>query len=310
MNHAAMMAMIGLLASGGTAAAADFDGDGTGDPAIFRPSAGLWVARGITRFYFGAAGDAAVPGDYAGETRDAAGIFRPGNGLWSVRNLTRAYFGATGDQAVPGDFRGDHEDRIAVFRPSQGFWSVRDLTRVYFGGTGDQALPPGRVGGPRPCRVPVTGQTASYRDGDDGYYASGAPFDFDTITIGGGTVTIDRNTGLVWASDGAGAGCNFGLQTDWASAVRWCDDLNFAGITAWRLPNVRELQTIVDYSRTYPPVDPAHFPNTRDDWYWTSTTTQVTNGWAWIMQFDVGGYLDDAAKASLYYLRPVSGPSE
>lgn len=302
--------LVGVLSGSVPVWAADFNGDGTGDPAVFRPAASLWVVKGLTRFYFGSTGDAAVPGDYAGGSQDSAAIFRAGNGLWSVWNLTRAYFGAAGDTAVPGDFRGDGVDRIAVFRPSQGFWSVRDLTRVWFGGSNDQPLAPGRVGGPRQCLVPVTGQVTSYRTGDDGYHESGAPFDFDTFTIWGGKLTVDRNTGLVWAADGNEAGCNFGLQTDWAAAVRWCENLSFAGITEWRLANIRELETIVDYSRTYPPVDPAYFPNTKDDWYWSSTSTKNTGTWAWVMQFDVGGYVDDDAKANLHYIRAVAGPSD
>jgi len=40
--------------------AADFDGDGKGDIAIYRPSSGLWAVRGITRVYFGRSGDIPV----------------------------------------------------------------------------------------------------------------------------------------------------------------------------------------------------------------------------------------------------------
>ena len=44
--------------------AADFNGDGRDDIAVFRPSIGLWAVRGVTRVYFGGSGDNPVPADY------------------------------------------------------------------------------------------------------------------------------------------------------------------------------------------------------------------------------------------------------
>ncbi len=293
---------------GGGTREADFGGDGIGRPAVFRPSSGLWAARGLTRLYFGTTGDSPVPGNYDGEDHDRAAVFRPASGLWAVRGLTRLYWGDSSDVPVPGDYRGNREDYFAVFRPSSGLWLSRGFTRAYYGAYGDQPLAPGRTGGPKQCPVPVTGQTTSYREGDDGYHEAGAPFDFDTFTLWGATLVADNNTGLIWAADGDQAGCCFGTQTDWAAAVRWCENLSFGGITVWRLANARELQTIVDYSRTYPPVDPAYFPHTKDNFYWTSTTTKNNTAWAFIMQFDVGGYLDDDAKTALYHVRAVAGP--
>ena len=64
----------------------DYDGDGTSDIAIFRPSSGLWGIRGITRVYFGDATDIPVPGDYNNDGITDIGIFRSANrGIsWSV----------------------------------------------------------------------------------------------------------------------------------------------------------------------------------------------------------------------------------
>jgi hypothetical protein len=58
-----------------------------------------------------------------------------------------------------------------------------------------------------------------------------------------GTIS-DNATGLVWMKGDSG----YGL--DWGAALTYCEDLNYAGSDDWRLPNVKELQSIVDYSRS------------------------------------------------------------
>ncbi|HPQ67093.1 MAG TPA: hypothetical protein PLI51_10240, partial [bacterium] len=50
--------------SGPAAVAGDYDGDGTSDVALFRPSSGLWLVRGLTKAWFGASSDEVVPSDY------------------------------------------------------------------------------------------------------------------------------------------------------------------------------------------------------------------------------------------------------
>ncbi len=80
-----------------TAPAADFNGDGTDDIAICRPTPGLWAVRGITRAYYGRGGDIPVPGDYNGNGTDSIAICRPTPGLWAVRGVTRVYYGGPGD---------------------------------------------------------------------------------------------------------------------------------------------------------------------------------------------------------------------
>jgi len=115
----------------------DYDGDGASDPAIFRPSSGLWSVRDLTRFYFGGASDLPAPSDFSGGGTSSAAVFRPSTGLWSVRDLTRFYLGSSRDWALPGDYGAGPS--AAVFRPATGLWSIRDQTRVFFGG--DSSLP-------------------------------------------------------------------------------------------------------------------------------------------------------------------------
>lgn len=130
-----------------------------------------------------------------------------------------------------------------------------------------------------------TGQLVEYRYGDDGTYLKGA--DFNYTDNGDGTVT-DHVTGLMWARDGGGPGCANGAMMNWNDAIDWAQNLAFAGYTDWRLPNLRELQSIVDYSVIDPSLDALYFPNTRHYPYLTSTTSSKDNGKAFYINFDNG----------------------
>ena len=136
----------------------DFDGDGTSDIALFRPSVGLWSIKGITRLYFGREGDEAVPADYTGDGTTEIAVFREEPGLWAVRGVTRLYFGGSGDRPVPADYRGEGTAGIAVFRPFSGLWAVRFLTRFHFGGADDIPVPGCYAG---PAAAPAVFRPAS-----------------------------------------------------------------------------------------------------------------------------------------------------
>jgi len=69
---------------------------------------------------------------------------------------------------------------------------------------------------------------------------------------GDGTVS-DRATGLVWMKADSGAlraGRNGDGKMNWQEALEWADNLEYAGYSDWRLPNAKELQSIVDYTRS------------------------------------------------------------
>jgi hypothetical protein len=91
-----------------------------------------------------------------------------------------------------------------------------------------------------------------------------------------GTVT-DNCTGLVW-EQAAAPGEN------WNSAVDRCALLALAGNFDWRLPNVRELETLANYG-VLPALDPLFdAPST---YYWSSTDRQADIG-VWVVEFDTG----------------------
>jgi len=78
---------------------------------------------------------------------------------------------------------------------------------------------------------------------------------FENYFIDNGDNTItDRATGLVWMQEDSGfytasAGTQGNGSVDWPEALSWCESLSLASHSDWRLPNAKELQSIVDYSK-------------------------------------------------------------
>lgn len=161
--------------------------------------------------------------------------------------------------------------------------------------------------------LPKTGQSISYRTGDDGTYETGWWKNHslaDNLTrfilkaFSGDVVTLDRATGLMWAKDGNGAGCNNGAADTWNNVIDYCEALSFAGFTDWRVPNVHELASIIDHSIVSPCVLSTYFSNTVLSTYWSSSTRINITTQAWTAEF-VTGYISTNIKTNNHYLRAV-----
>lgn len=95
-----------------------------------------------------------------------------------------------------------------------------------------------------------------------------------------GTIS-DLATGLMWQM------ADDGITKDWEESLNYAEDLSLASYTDWRLPNIKELQSIVDYSKSpsttdTPAIDDLFVlseikdPNGEKNYgfYWSSTTHQ------------------------------------
>lgn len=174
--------------------------------------------------------------------------------------------------------------------------------------------------------LPATGMRTSYRAiladtsrpvavPDDAAVAAGAPLRF--LDNADGTIT-DLSTGLMWEKKcGECQGPHrtsalFSLEAKRGatSVAEWLDGLNreggtgFAGYDDWRLPDVEELQSIVDYERFNPAVPPVFdapqcgisCSDVRDsacsctalNAYWTSTTVVANPERAFVIGFNLG----------------------
>ena len=119
------------------------------------------------------------------------------------------------------------------------------------------------------------------------------------INNGDGTTT-DLVTNLVWQQV---------PTTDtitWEQALIMADTLQAAGYNDWRVPNIKELQSINDESNFNPSVADNYFPGIIIGQYWSSTTlpNQSTRAWYWDTRFGITTY---AFKTSRKYLLCVRG---
>jgi len=97
-----------------------------------------------------------------------------------------------------------------------------------------------------------------------------------------GTVT-DNSTGLMWQQREGGF-------MNWDFALNYCEDSNEAGYLDWRLPNIKELESIVDVTKsTDPAIDTAFFPSANSGYYWSSTTYFEITTYASNIGFTVSG---------------------
>ncbi len=100
------------------------------------------------------------------------------------------------------------------------------------------------------------------------------------VDNGDGTIT-DNATGLMWQQ------ADDGNPRDWQNALSYCENLSLASHSDWRLPNAKELHSILDYSRSpqttnSPAIDPLfsctsfNNPDGNPNYgaYWTSSPLQ------------------------------------
>jgi murein DD-endopeptidase MepM/ murein hydrolase activator NlpD len=185
---------------------------------------------------------------------------------------------------------------------------------------------PVRSGQPGVIQVPQTGQTTSYRTGDDGDLQRGVAWPAQRFADNSNGVVTDNLTGLVWLKDANCINTNYsGFDNDSYSdgGVTWQHALDFvkginngtysqcgAGYRDWRLPNRKALRSLIDYSR-YNPALPAGHPFTNvqslnTTAYWSSTTGNYM-GYAWYVWMRNGGMYPSDDNYNESYVWPVRG---
>ncbi len=165
-----------------------------------------------------------------------------------------------------------------------------------------------------PADLPVTGQItcsdtagaviACAGTGQDGEHQAGVPWPTPHFTVDGtGNCVIDNVTGLLWVRSPEA------ITRTWLQALDFANDLELCGYTDWRMPNVNELESLVNSEAA----DPAAFLNgegfsgIQAGAYWSSTSyTNGSAGLAWSVNMNRGD-VSFIPKAGNNYLWSVAG---
>lgn len=160
--------------------------------------------------------------------------------------------------------------------------------------------------------LPATGQTTCWdadgnavdcpETGQDGELREGVSWPTPRFSPDGEGAVIDHLTGLVWMRDANlmptrdrdfdGDGVADGSVT-WQNALDYVGKLNqekHLGYSDWRLPNIREIRSLIHYASASPRAwlnETGQFINVQDG-YWSATTSALSRGKAWTVAFPIG----------------------
>jgi hypothetical protein len=146
--------------------------------------------------------------------------------------------------------------------------------------------------------------------GQDSFYLAGSSSKDRFEANKNGFVT-DTLTGLMWQKgpvdiDGNGL-IDENDFLDWQAALWYCKNLSFAGYDDWRLPNLRELQSIVNYGREESALYQEFWGSLPSNaWVWSSTSLTTVPVQAWVVYFD-GGISQTTEKSNRLPFRAVRG---
>jgi hypothetical protein len=161
-------------------------------------------------------------------------------------------------------------------------------------------------------RPAKTGQTTSYGTGSDGDLEKGVVWPNPRFTDNSNGTVTDNLTGLIWLKN---ANCD--RTKTWADALTYCNNLahGACGLTDgssagdWRLPNVKELQSLIDFDNSDPALPTGNpFTDVQSFVYWSSTTYADDTPYAWEVDL-YDGYVSDWNKDDGEYdsVWPVRG---
>ncbi len=132
----------------------------------------------------------------------------------------------------------------------------------------------------------------------------------DFVANGNGTVTHSK-TGLMWKRCVEGQTWSGSVCTGSASTVSWSEALkaalgvSTAGFSDWRVPNVKELESIVEGKCSWPSINSSIFPSDNvASYFWSASPSVVRSDHAWLVHFGYGG-ADYGTKGDDYQVRLV-----
>jgi Protein of unknown function (DUF1566) len=135
------------------------------------------------------------------------------------------------------------------------------------------------------------------------------------VVHGDGTAT-DRRTGLMWKQCREGqtfvAGATGYTCTGTATTATWdaartlAAASTFASYSDWRLPNVKELQSLAEQCKFNPAINDVIFPGANGSVVWSSSPFGYNSSFAWYVNFGFGD-AGNALRSVAYPVRLVRG---
>ena len=129
----------------------------------------------------------------------------------------------------------------------------------------------------------------------------GVPTEVMRFTDNDDSTITDNITGLIWQKYPTRD------TLTWEQALAYANSCRYAGLSDWRLPNIKELSSINDYTRTAPSLSTTYFPTGVSQRYWSSTTQKSPNPNAWFLDVAAAGITSYAAKTTRYGVILVRG---
>jgi hypothetical protein len=156
--------------------------------------------------------------------------------------------------------------------------------------------------------------------GQDGEFQMGVSVAIRFTNNEDGTVS-DRLTGLIWLREGNCPSFFIGdvagdNRRTWPEALLAAKELSsgYCGLTDgsvagdWRIPNIRELSSLVDYSQSNPSLPAGHpFLNINFPQYWSSTNDALYMNYSWLVDFSHGNTFYETKSSNDYNVIAVRG---
>lgn len=174
------------------------------------------------------------------------------------------------------------------------------------------------------------GRDAVFQNVSDGDFG----FSFTKLDASGRDLSVDESvwhcvrdnvTGLIWevkTDDNGihdkdktyrwgGLGANLHgseFHNDWNPLVNGANEEALCGVTGWRVPTIKELESLVHFGRPRLTIDALFFPNTRPQIYWSTTASAEYISSAWVVSFYRGWTSLEYRSFELAHVRLVLGP--
>jgi len=119
------------------------------------------------------------------------------------------------------------------------------------------------------------------------------------------TTIVDNKTNLEWQNIYQDAYQNENVKMTWRTAIAYCNILSLDNKDDWRVPNIIELESIVDINNVEPAIKDDFYYIPNSEYYWSASTDNIQNTTAWIVLFGFQGGTYNIPKTSEAFVRCV-----